>query len=248
MNLRIFAAALAISTTTPAGAAVYDLRDYVQNNWDYVTPQSAGALWTAHYGSQDGSLLPPLSGAAYGYPCGTCTQIGQLIDIGDPAFNSSPGYVSAGLPTFNGVFLHPGPTPESSVAIVFTAQTDTWLDGVTVQAEMVLNGLYGNGVDIAVSHTRNGITTLLGNYGVSGSDYSEQGYAFGPMFFAAGDRIQVDVGPNGGYAYDHLNINVRTTAVAAPVPEPETYALMLAGLGLVGLAARRRAKQHFSNL
>lgn len=28
---------------------------------------------------------------------------------------------------------------------------------------------------------------------------------------------------------------------AAPVPEPETYALMLAGLGLLGLAARRRA-------
>ena len=27
---------------------------------------------------------------------------------------------------------------------------------------------------------------------------------------------------------------------AAPVPEPETYALMLAGLGLVGFAARRR--------
>ena len=34
----------------------------------------------------------------------------------------------------------------------------------------------------------------------------------------------------------------RTVAVAAPVPEPETYALMLAGLGLVGIAARRRRR------
>jgi hypothetical protein len=30
-------------------------------------------------------------------------------------------------------------------------------------------------------------------------------------------------------------------AVAAPVPEPETYAMLLAGLGLIGMAARRRA-------
>lgn len=30
------------------------------------------------------------------------------------------------------------------------------------------------------------------------------------------------------------------TMTAAPVPEPETYALMLAGLGLVGFAAKRR--------
>ena len=28
--------------------------------------------------------------------------------------------------------------------------------------------------------------------------------------------------------------------VAAPVPEPETYAMLLAGLGLLGYAARRR--------
>jgi hypothetical protein len=32
-----------------------------------------------------------------------------------------------------------------------------------------------------------------------------------------------------------------TLTYAVPVPEPETYALMLAGLGLVGAAARRRA-------
>jgi hypothetical protein len=31
--------------------------------------------------------------------------------------------------------------------------------------------------------------------------------------------------------------------VAAPVPEPETYAMMLAGLGLLGFMARRRKQK-----
>lgn len=33
-----------------------------------------------------------------------------------------------------------------------------------------------------------------------------------------------------------------TYAVAAPVPEPETYAMLLAGLGIIGAVARRRAR------
>jgi hypothetical protein len=38
---------------------------------------------------------------------------------------------------------------------------------------------------------------------------------------------------------DYFNLG---STVAPPIPEPETYALMLAGLGLVGWAARRRAR------
>ena len=33
-----------------------------------------------------------------------------------------------------------------------------------------------------------------------------------------------------------------TTSTVTPVPEPETYALMLAGLGVMGVIARRRRK------
>jgi hypothetical protein len=32
--------------------------------------------------------------------------------------------------------------------------------------------------------------------------------------------------------------------VTTPVPEPETYSMMLAGLGLLGFAARRRMAGH----
>jgi hypothetical protein len=41
-------------------------------------------------------------------------------------------------------------------------------------------------------------------------------------------------GTAGTWRFDMVTVS------AAPVPEPETYALMLAGLGLIGVAARRR--------
>ena len=38
-------------------------------------------------------------------------------------------------------------------------------------------------------------------------------------------------------------LSLQYTALTAPVPEPETYALMLAGLGLIGFVARRKQKK-----
>ncbi len=38
------------------------------------------------------------------------------------------------------------------------------------------------------------------------------------------------------------NATLYKTGMAAPVPEPETYAMLLAGLGMVGLIARRRKR------
>jgi hypothetical protein len=42
------------------------------------------------------------------------------------------------------------------------------------------------------------------------------------------------------------DITLNADLVAAPVPEPETYAMMLAGLGLLGVVARRRKQQQAS--
>lgn len=43
---------------------------------------------------------------------------------------------------------------------------------------------------------------------------------------------------NGDADYDDFVVGVNF--VAAPVPEPETYAMLLAGLGLLGMSVRRR--------
>jgi hypothetical protein len=46
--------------------------------------------------------------------------------------------------------------------------------------------------------------------------------------------------PEGANGYNDLSFSFTNTQIT-PVPEPETYGLMLAGLGLLGVAARRKA-------
>ena len=46
-----------------------------------------------------------------------------------------------------------------------------------------------------------------------------------------------DVAAIAGDDFDHtVNVNI----VAAPVPEPESWAMLLAGLGIIGATVRRR--------
>lgn len=49
-------------------------------------------------------------------------------------------------------------------------------------------------------------------------------------------------GVTDGFALRTISITAQD-AVTAPIPEPETYAMMLAGLGLLGFMAKRRKRQ-----
>ncbi|MDC8770498.1 PEP-CTERM sorting domain-containing protein [Paucibacter sp. hw8] len=64
-------------------------------------------------------------------------------------------------------------------------------------------------------------------------------YPYHALGFFTGDGSQSRADKN----YELNALAVRSGDVAAAVPEPETYAMLLAGLGLMGLVARRRSKQ-----
>lgn len=59
------------------------------------------------------------------------------------------------------------------------------------------------------------------------------------------EAITVNVGASDStvnFVGGSFQQNVRGTATVLMVPEPETYAMLLSGLGLIGLVARRRMK------
>nr|WP_166870313.1 FxDxF family PEP-CTERM protein [Massilia mucilaginosa] len=55
-------------------------------------------------------------------------------------------------------------------------------------------------------------------------------------------KTTYSINDNGLILADACKLGVCGTVVLSPVPEPETYAMMLAGLGLLGFCARRRAR------
>jgi hypothetical protein len=234
-TLAVAAACLAASAASQA--AVQSLRSFMQGA-DMSQAQSAGAMWTGRVGDAGGVLLPS-TGSNYAYPGPYYNNFGPLVNVGDATWGSG-----AYAPSFDGIFIHPGWDASQSTDAVFTAQEAVTLTGVTVFAEMVVNGASSNGIDIEVRHIRGSVVTSLGHYVVGGPSLSTQAFSFGSgLLFAAGDQVEVDVGSNGSYYYDHLNLNVELSAAAAnPVPEPETYALMLAGLAAIGFAVRRRQR------
>jgi PEP-CTERM motif len=81
----------------------------------------------------------------------------------------------------------------------------------------------------------------VGNDGLVGTP-DDQG--FGAWTFGGAPVVHTVSLAAGNYYYSVFGIaySINSAATAAPVPEPETYALLAAGLGMVGFIASRRRR------
>jgi hypothetical protein len=75
------------------------------------------------------------------------------------------------------------------------------------------------------------------------------GYMWEQVTYNSGNRATIGFEDGGGKAsggritdwdFNDLVISLTNVGATPPVPEPETYAMLLAGLGIIGVVARRR--------
>ncbi|HEX2539905.1 MAG TPA: PEP-CTERM sorting domain-containing protein [Caldimonas sp.] len=103
------------------------------------------------------------------------------------------------------------------------------------------NGPFTSNPNVAVNGTLTFDTALTGMFVIGLKASNEHSYylfnALAPVSSLTFDST-AGVAVNGRVPQDLSHANLY--AITAPIPEPETYALLLAGLGLVGFMSKRR--------
>lgn len=129
--------------------------------------------------------------------------------------------------------------------------TSTSVNGTSITALQFDIGTANSGVGVStgadavdfsspiVSYTSAGSMV----YGVSNTKFTltpSVSLASNKLSFTVAEGVNTGTSAISGFAIHEFNYSI---TYANPVPEPETYAMMLAGLGLVGAIARRRQKR-----
>lgn len=147
-----------------------------------------------------------------------------------------------------------------------TAKITVDFDLVTMRVEESFSGLQGN---VTASHIHCctavpgagtiGVATTLPTFtdfpsGVTSGTYDRtfdmtDASSYNPAFVTANGSVggafnALVAGLDGGTAYANIHTNIfpagEIRGFLAPIPEPEAYAMLLAGLAMIGAVARRR--------
>ena len=230
-SLFLIAAGLA-AIAAPASAAVI----YLDFEGIAPYPNNNNVLINEYYNG--GAASNGNIGPNYGVEFTSAAQLLCLNTAGTVCSNTSRG--GLGIPTSQrGAMYFPGANPIMNVAAGF----DTGFS-------FVYSAPYTAGTSVSVYSGLNGTGTLLGSMTLSltpaaGCDYSiANGAGYCPfaaagLTFAGVAQSVVFGGPVNTQVFDDITFG---SAMPGGVPEPATWALLIAGFGLVGTAARRRRR------
>jgi hypothetical protein len=195
---------------------------------DFQTAANPGAVWSYGYSAGPDTTY---TFTAFDKAEGTGWTMAGYNTLGTPAaWVNSSGVTQFGVA--NGqLSLHPGPVGFGDLAILrFTADHS----GDYNVAGQFYAGDIGSMSGAVVKNGQ--LSSPLQSF-ASTDDSST--FAFNSLHLNAGQTLDFVVGNNGSFYYGNTPVSVTIQDVSA-VPEPETYAMLMAGLGLVGLIARRK--------
>lgn len=209
----------------------------------HAASTTASSVWvynaTNLYDADDNPISSPITLAAFDTSLGTLQSVQYTIyaNISGDLYAENKEAGSRTLTIGGGATLS-----LSSSGPSFTQ------DVVTTNS--VLLGGYDGSVDFGgTSGTIVHITTPVSVSAVS-QVYSSSDASWNPNYFTSNltfdlTGVAVATGPgNAAYMSDPtVDVQVVATYIYAPVPEPETYGMLLAGLGMMGVVARRKAKK-----
>lgn len=237
--------AILVGSIGVANATTYDASKdfYIGTN-----PGGNSSPWTYGWSASLGSTLNVFkgySGNGQDYFSGTNVSAwfdNQIMQSGVPTVmkNNSNGYIAingtAVVPAANSdkLLFHPGPNGQYAV-IQWTAPS---AGDYNVSSLFTGQDNHGTTTDVHVLH--NGVSFYDGFInGYLASDSENK-----TISVAKGDTIsfKVGYGSNNFYGWDSTGI----AATISPVPEAEEWAMMMVGLGLVGMVANRKKTDSFT--
>jgi hypothetical protein len=162
-------------------------------------------------------------------------------------FNPDGGVFASGAYTSGDTGYFTADT-DGRFSLTYLGQESTYDDGVRIVSNgMTLHESDAIGTSIVGDMTMGGMLDFT-FFGSGGDDVANGVVTSGHSTFAVlGRNVTTSagtfayiVGYNDSYRHDDWDDFVIGINPMAPVPEPSSYALLLAGLGVVGFAARRR--------